>query len=192
MADMKSILKKGLMLYAGVLGMRVLGNVIKTYVTDKYLRTNATFASGMGAKLLPVIPSALGWLVSVFLAPKIVKKPELVNMLQMGATIALADAVVANFIKPSLPPNVAGLLGIDGGYGGYGLGSYVTQPMAGYMGQGQGEYVDYDNRLGEFGEYVGDNRYGGFDVSEGLGAEELAFMNTGGAGGSLSKTSLGY
>jgi len=60
----------------------------------------------------------------------------------------------------------------------------VTQPVS--------EYVDYDNRLGEYGEYVGDNRYGAYSVEEPLSADDMMYMQTGGAGGVFAKTSLGY
>lgn len=170
MSSVKSAMKEGLMLYAGLAGMRVVNKMLNTYVVSK-------FAASVPAKLLPILPAGLGFAGAIFFAPKLVKKANLLSKLQLGATLALIDAAVESFIKPMLPANVQQYLG-------YGAMS-VHVPLA--------EYTPYDNRLGMgsgMGDYVDDNRYGAdsYEVHEALAGDELAYMERGGAGGVFSKT----
>jgi hypothetical protein len=161
----KTAIKNGLMLYGGLLGMRVVNNLLNEHVIKKHL------AASIPASVIGIVPAAAGFGVACFLLPKVLKgKADLVKNLQLGSVIALADAVVNTFIKPKLPASVQSLMG----YGAYQL----TEPLA--------EYLPYDNRLGEYLPY--DNRLGQFDATEPLSADELAYMQTGGAGGVFSKT----
>jgi hypothetical protein len=94
--------------------------------------------------------------------------------------------VFNTFVKPMLPANVSGLLGVDDmgvmGYG-YGrtLGEYVSQPaqLGATAYEALAEYVPQTSGMGAF------------DVSEALADNEIDSFARGYAGGSLAKTSLG-
>lgn len=172
-AALKKLLVDGLTMYGAILGTRMLSK----YIYSK-MQTSATFTTGSLASFAAVLAPAGIFAGAVFLLPKVLKKPDLVGKIQLASTVALVEAVVDKWVKPQLPPNIASLMGEGMGYYGYGLGP-ISVPVA--------EYVDYDNRLGE---YVDDNRYGGYEVTEALAADEVAYLERGGAGGTFSKTSL--
>jgi hypothetical protein len=166
MKSMKQALAKGAAFWAGLTGMRVINSALKIHVTDR-------FAASLPAQIAPLLPSLAGFLASTIIIPRVTRKKAFVESLQMGATVAMIDAVFNTFIKPSLP---ASMVPYFSGYG----EMTVYEPVS--------EYVDYDNRLGD---YVPDNRYGQFEVTEALAMDEVDYMQRGGAGGVFAKTSLG-
>lgn len=178
---LKGAFMAGLGVYSGVLAARVLGNVLqkKVFTKDGVARGGmpSFLTSGLTSKILP---GAAMLALSVFLLPKVLKgKPNIIRGLQMGSVVALADGLVQGLIaQGTIPSSVSSYLS---GYSGFGGFAY-TQPLA--------EYVDYDNRLGEYVDY--DNRLGSYggEATEplALGADELAYFQTGGAGGVFNKT----
>lgn len=178
MAAFKSMAKTGLMVFGGVMGMRVINNLLNKYVISR-------FSGSMPAQIVPILP-ALGGFVFAGFAGKFIKKPALLQAVQMGATLALFEAAFNSFVKPHLPAQVSGLLGVDDmGFRGYGrtLGEYVAQPAQ--LGATAYEAMALD-------EYIpGNAGVGAFDVSEALADNEVEAFQRGYAGGSLSKTSLG-
>lgn len=183
LSAMKGMLKSGLMLYGGILGMRVVNNLLKQYVVPK-------LGTSLPAKLVPVLPALGGFVLAAF-APKLLPgKTALVNGLQAGAVVALGDALVNTFIRPSLPANVQGLLaGVDDGYGaygrfGYGYGEYLNPPAQRSIGMGTD--VSEAMALDEYVQQPGG--LSGFDVQEALSDNEVQGFQSGFAAGSLSKT----
>jgi hypothetical protein len=170
MKAMKTALSRGAAFWAGLTGMRVINAALKIHVTDR-------FAASLPAQIAPLLPSLAGFIASTVIVPRVTKKKTFVESLQMGATVAMIDAVFNTFVKPALP---ASMVPYFSGYG----EMTVYEPVA--------EYVDYDNRLGEgMSEYVPDNRYGQFQVTEALAMDEIDYMQRGGAGGVFAKTTLG-
>lgn len=171
-----SMLKDGAMLFGGILGMRVLGNALKTYVIDKYM-SSMTASLGSAAK---VLPGALSFVLAAF-SGKFIKNPKIVATVQTGAAIALFDGIFQAFVKPAVAtnPTAAALLaGVDD-YGYRGYGEYVpAQRQLGYDVQ---EAMALD-------EYIPGQGGMGFDVSEALAESEVQGFQAGYAGGSLSKT----
>ena len=172
MKQFTGMLTQGAMFWAALTGMRVINNALKIHVTDKY-------ASTLGA-VAPVLPSLAGLLVSTLVVPRVTKKTKVIEAFQMGASVALIDAAFNTWVKPALTK--PGSDGKPSALAPYlaGTEGMVYEPIA--------EYVDYDNRLGE---YVPDNRYGAFMVEEAVAGDDAMFMQTGGAGGIFSKTTLG-
>lgn len=177
----KGALKEGLAFYTGLLGARVINNVLKLYVTDKYVAPKVTDTAGAMYKyVLPILPHLIGFGLTTVVLPKVMKgKQALVGKFQLGATIALFDAVFNTVVAP----NLGDAKKYFSGYGAYN----VHVPLA--------EYLNYDNRLGGgMSEYLDhDNRYGGLgmEVHEALAADEAHFMQSGGAGGVFAKTVFG-
>lgn len=174
MKTMKSALMSGLGVFAGLMGMKVINNALRIHVTEK--------VPGIPAQLVPILPSLAGFLASTIVVPKVTKKKKFVDALQMGATVAMLDAVFAQFVRPQIAksPALAPYFAGD---------MTVYEPVAAYqVHEPVAEYVDYDNRLGD---YVPDNRYGQFQVTEALAADEIDYMQRGGAGGVFAKTTLG-
>lgn len=181
MADFKSALISGGILFGGLIGMRVLANVIKQQLFDPG-KPLATATTSLGPKVAPLLPAGLVFVGSMFLG-KVVKNPKIVSAAQSGAALVLFDAVFNNLIKPSLPANVTALLGgvNDMGYGR--MGEYLPQrqqlPVAGYG-------LDVQEAMA-LDEYVPD-RGMGMQVDEALAESEVDGMQRGYAAGSLSRT----
>jgi hypothetical protein len=176
---LKGALMAGLGVFGGVLAARMTGALLAKHVLPKLLpaTTSAATARWVGA----LLPGLSMFLLATFVAPKVIKgKPNVVRGLQMGSVVALADGLInalvaGGTIPVSVQPYVQGP-----GYAMQGFGAFqYSQPLA--------DYVDYDNRLGEYVDM--DNRYGG-EANEplALGADELAYFQTGGAGGVFNKT----
>ena len=182
MKGLVGAVKRGAMFWAGLVGMRALNGVIKKQIQGMSFASTAT---GTTAKLIGVLPSLATVVGAGLLLPKVVKKRAVVEMVQMGAAVALFEAIYDNFIYDLLPASAQQYLPKSSVSG---FGSYVSVPVSG-MGR-MGEYVDYDNRLGEYVDF--DNRYSGFEVSESLADADMAYIQSGGAGGIFAKTSLGW
>ena len=182
--NFKGMLINGGMLYAGILGMRVLANLVGKYIVTPYM-VKAGQSAGT-AKLLQLVPAGIGFAAAAF-ADKVIKgKPALVNGIQLGATVALFDAIMNIFVKPMLAtsaPQVAALLsGIDDvgiqGYRGY--HEYIPS-RPGSLGLDVHEAMAMD-------EYIQTPAGMGFDVSEALADSEVDSFQRGYASGSLAHT----
>jgi hypothetical protein len=174
---MKSMAMNGAAIFGGYMGAKLVSNLISKYVVAKISAIPATIAPLVGP---------LGTFVLAAFAPKIVKKPSIVNAIQTGAAIGLFKTVLDQFVMPALvksAPSVAGLLaGIDDmGIQGYG-GEYVaSRPALGMGGFQVSEAMALD-------EYVERPALGGFDVTEALADTEVDALQSGYAAGSLRGT----
>ena len=178
MTAIKNALMGGALFYGSMLGMKVANYAIKKYVTDKIEALDPTKAkdpTGTTAQLLGMLPAVAGLGIATLVLPKVLKgKAQILNAIQMGAAAVLLDAAFTNFVKPSLVKTPDSFMAKALG------GFNVSVPYADYIpGRGTQPLADY---------LPFDNRYGAFQVEEALAADDIDFMQRGGAGGTLSRT----
>jgi hypothetical protein len=130
MTAMKAALKNTMPVFGGLLAIRVINGLLKDPL-NKAIATSPTLAK-YGALIAP----AVGFIGACWLGPKILKgKPRFVQGLQIGATIALGDALIKQFVVPMaatitspMAKNVvASLAGYDD-MGVQGYGAYISDP----------------------------------------------------------------
>jgi hypothetical protein len=170
----KDMLMDGAMLYGGLMGMRVVRNLITKYVVPS-LPASISGSLGKYAGLLP----AVGAFAIGLFAPKFIKgNDKLLRGVQAGATLVLLEAVMDIVVKPLLPASVTSLMGT--GYAGYG-GEYIRQrtrlPYQGYGAVAREAVAEYVQQP-----------MGAFDVNEALADSEVDGMQRGYAAGSLART----
>lgn len=178
MTTLKTALTQGGMIYAGFFASRALGSFI-----NSKLSTVGSLATLPTAAKAAIGPAAVA-IGAALLGPKIFKGKlaGLTQALAQGAVLAIGDILAKQLIPAETLPSV-GLSEYVSGYGGYGLQEYVPQQIG--MGAEVSEAMALD-------EYV---QSGGMGVnveealaSPGLSSDEIAYMQQGGAGGSLSRT----
>jgi len=192
MTAMKAALKNTMPVFGGLLAIRVINGLLKGPLAG------VTASSPMLAKYGSLIAPAVSFIGACWLGPKVLKgKPRFVQGLQIGATIALGDALIKQFVipmsltmQPGVAKNVVGsLAGYDDmgvlGYGayigdptGYSLPSQHAQDISGYG-------LDVQEAMA-LDEYVPEGY--GLDVEEALAGTEEQYLQTGGARGALFGT----
>jgi len=181
--DFKAMLIQGGMLWAGITGMKVINNLLGKYVVSKFKDTLGT--SPTMVKVAGMLPSAIGFVAAAFAGKVIKGQPKLVEGIQVGATFQLLEQAFKAFVQPNLPAGaVAEMFSGVGEYlplqGGMGYGEYL-QPRQQMLGAPVQEAL-------ALGEYVSGFGGNGFDVEEALADSEANGLQTGYAGGSLSRT----
>ena len=197
MSGMKDMLMHGGLIFGGLLGMRVLANALDTYVLNSTVNGVKTSRLGtIPTQVAAILPSAIGFLAAGFLAPKIVKHADALNSIQIGASLALFDAIFTKVVKPALnltAGSTAALLlagvddmGVQGfrGYGGYNYGGFSGEYLPSRQ---QPLGLDVHEAMA-LDEYVPGGQAMGYDVSEALSDSEVDGMQRGFAAGSLAKT----
>jgi hypothetical protein len=190
MTALKGTIKRAIPIYGGMLAVRVACGLIDAQLKKKP-------QTGFMAKAAPYLPAVATFGLSLFAGKLIKGKPRWVEGIQLGAAFTLFDVVVRQLVKPALlkmeSPTMKTVAGALAGYDdmgvqGYGYGAYISDPT------GYSLPVEHAGPIGldveeamALGEYVPEGM-AGFNVEEALAANEEAYIQTGGAGGSLAKT----
>lgn len=125
-------LKRGGMLYAGLLSVRVANGLIKEHVvgvqgTSGLLKNAAS--DDFLAKAAPYIPGLATFLAGAFLAPRLPISKDWQSVIQAGGAVALFDSVMTNAIIPKLTTNSDGTAKSSDDF---------TVKLAKYLGVGDG------------------------------------------------------
>lgn len=177
-AGLKTALMDGGGVFLGVLGVRALNHYLGGFLASKI--------TSLPVSVSKMIPSTVSLLLAA-LAPKVIKgKPGLCNKLQMAAGIGFLDAIMTNFVAPSLPTSMQFLTGGSTtviASTPSSAGEYL--PMGVDVQEAMADYVSDPSRMltsgGAFGGY-------GVDVSEALAADEVVGLKRGYAAGTLAHT----
>jgi hypothetical protein len=193
--DISGVVKRVAPIYGGFVASRLIRGVVQQHVVNR-------FAANLGS-LPPFVASAMApaltFLASIFIGPKVLKGTtgrQLLEGLQMGALMTTFDTMLKGAVGGSLPPMLQGAFGGYDDMGVMGYGAYLSDPT-GYslppahqtLEPGMGLDV---NEAMALDAYVADDGMSGFNAQEALADSEGAYMQSGGAGGSLAKTVFTY
>lgn len=187
--NLKAALLSGAATYAGFFAARAL-----TKVVGDALSKSATFATGTGKTLQQIIPAGGVFATAALLGPKLFgRQPVIAGALINGAAIALGDAIMAQVLSSANAASV-GMLTSSTTTAAT-TASSGTSATAQTEVKGFDEYVQQQQLAANVEEAMALDEYVqmGANVEEalaspGLSADEVDYMQRGGAGGVFAKT----